>query len=104
MEKVKIENAAKRFLDAWIANKSYDINKRVVTNNVEIGARRQLFKDVLLRRYDIISCSKLSDVSAVLKVQMSMNLRGQMRNKRLQLYAVKVKNDWKIDITSFIRH
>lgn len=104
MEKVKIENAAKGFLDAWIENKSYDLNKRVVTNNVEIGARRQLFKDVLLRRYDIISCSKLSDVSAVLKVQMSMNLRGQMRNKRLPLYAVKVKNDWKIDITSFIRH
>ena len=104
MEKVKIENTAKRFLDAWIENKSYEINKRVVTNNVEIDARRQLFKDVLLRSYEIISCSKLSEVSAVLKVQMRMNLRGQMRNKRLPLYAVKVKNDWKIDLTSFILH
>jgi hypothetical protein len=104
MEKEKIEKAAKGFLDAWIENKSYEIKKRMITKDIDVGAKRQLFKDVLLRRYEIISCSKLSDISAVLKVQMRMNLRGQMRNKRLPIYVVKVKNDWKIDITSLIRH
>ena len=104
MEKGKIEKAAKGFLNAWIENKSYDINKRVVTDEVEIGAKRQFFKDVLLRRYEIISCSKLSAVSAVLKVQMSMSIRGKIQKKRLPIYAAKVKNDWKIDITSLIVH
>ena len=104
LEKVKIEDSAKRFLDAWIENKSYDINKRVVSKDVELGARRQFFKTILLRRYTIISCSKLSDVSAVLKVQMRMIIRGNMRNKRLPIYAVKIKNEWKIDITSLIAH
>ena len=104
MEKEKIEGAAKKFLDAWIENKTYDINKRIVTTDVEVSARRQLFKEVLLRSYEILSCSPLSDVKAVLKVQMNMNLRGNIRSKRLLLNAVKVKNEWKIDITSLIVH
>ena len=104
MEKEKIENAAKRFFDAWIENKSYEITKRMVTKDVDICTKRQFFKAILLRGYEIISCSKLTDTSAVLQVQMSMNLRGKNRNKRLAIYAVKVKNDWKIDITSLIAH
>ena len=104
MEKEKIENAAKRFFDAWIENKSYEISKRMVTSEIGIGAKRQFFKEILLRSYEIISCSKLTDTSAVLKVQMSMNLRGSNRNKRLAINAVKVKNDWKIDISSLIAH
>ena len=104
MGKEKIEGNAKGFLNAWIENKSYDISKRIVSSRVDVGARRQFFKDVLLRNYKIISCSKLSDASAVLKVQMSMNIRGKIRKKRLPLYAVKVKNDWKIDISSLIVH
>jgi len=104
MEKEKIEGNAKRFLNAWIENKSYDISKRMVSSGVDVGARRQFFKDVLLRNYKIISCSKFTDTSAVLKVQMSMNIRGNNRNKRLAINAVKIKNDWKIDITSLIAH
>ena len=104
LEKDKIEKAAKGFLDAWIGNKSYDVNKCVVTTDVELGTRRQFFKDIPLHSYKIISCSKLTDVSAVLKVQMHMIIRGRKRNKRLAIYAVKVKNDWKMDITSLIAH
>jgi len=104
MEKDKIEGVAKQFLNAWIENKSYDINKRVITNDVEVSAKRQLFKDVLLRSYEILSCTQISTVKAVLKVQMTMNLRGKIRSKRLPLNAVKVKNDWKMDITSLIVH
>ena len=104
MEKDKIEGAAKRFLDAWIENKTYDINKRVVTKYVELSAKRQLFKDVLLRSYKILSCTPLSDVTAVLKVELTMNLRGKIRTKRLLLNAIKGRNEWKIDITSLIPH
>ena len=104
MEKEKIEGVAKKFLNAWIENKSYDINKRAITTNVAVSAKRQLFKDVLLRSYEILSCTQISDVKAVLKVQMNMNLRGNIRNKRLPIYAVKIKNEWKIDITSLIAH
>jgi NDP-sugar pyrophosphorylase family protein len=100
----KIENCAKKFLDAWIGNKSVEINKCVVTKDVEIGARRRFFKEVLLRNYKILSCSELSDESAVLEVEMGLNIRGKIRKKRLLLNAVKIKNDWKIDITSLIVH
>jgi len=102
MEKEKIESAAKKFLDAWIENKSHNTNKHVVTTDVELSAKRQLFKDVLLRSYEIRSCAQSSDVKAVLKVQMNINLRGNNRSRRLPLNAVKVKNKWKIDITSLI--
>jgi len=104
MEKDKIEGAAKKFLNAWIENKTYDINKRVITKDIELSAKRQLFKDVLLRSYKILSCTRLSNVTAILKVELTMNLRGKIRTKRLLLNAIKGRTEWKIDITSLIPH
>ena len=104
MEKDKIEGAAKKFLNAWIENKSSNINKHVVTNDIAASAKRQLFKEVLLHGYEILVCTQISDIKATLEVQMDMNLRGKNRRKRLLLNAVKVRSEWKIDITSLIVH
>ncbi len=103
MEKEKIEKVATAFLDAWIKNDEWGLKKLSVSTDVTSSARKTFYKETLLRGYEILNCTKTSDAEAELKVQLSMNIRDRATNRRLILYAVKTKKDWKIDIGRLMR-
>ena len=103
MEKEKIEKVAKAFLDAWIKNDEWGLKKLSVSADVTSNIRKTFYKETLLRGYDILNCTKISDTEAALKVQLNMNIRDRATNRRLILYAVIAKKDWKIDIGRLMR-
>lgn len=104
MEKEKIEKVAKAFLDAWIENNEWTLRKLSVSTEIPQSTKRTFYKEVLLRKYDILDCTAISDTEAALKVQLSMNIRTRATDRRLVIYAVKNKKDWKIDIGRLMRH
>jgi hypothetical protein len=104
MENEKIKKVAESFLNSWIENKSFELNKLSIMTNIESNEKRTFFKRVLLHSYKILSCTMLSDTKAEMKVQMKMAIREKTRDKRLMLSVVKVKNEWKIDLGPLIAH
>ena len=103
MEKEKIEKVATAFLDAWIKNDDWELKKFSVSATVTSSVRKTFYKETLLRGYEILDYTKISDTEAALKVQLNMNIRDCTTNRRLILYAVKAKKDWKIDIGRLMR-
>jgi hypothetical protein len=101
-EEDKVRKSASKFLDAWIKNKSSDINRTSYSANVDFNAKKTLFKNVQLHGYEIISCNAIEGDTVGLHVGVTLNIRGKIRKKRILIYAVKIKNEWKIDMGSLL--
>jgi len=99
----KIEKVAKAFLDAWIKDDEWELKKLSVSAGTTQRDRKAFYKEVLLRKYDILDCTAISNTEAELKVQLGMNIRSRATDRRLILYAVKGKKDWKIDVGRLMR-
>jgi hypothetical protein len=101
-EEDKVRKNASKFLDAWITGKSSDINRTSYSANVDLNAKKTLFKNVQLHEYEIISCDSIDGDKVGLHVGVTLNIRGKIRKKRILIYAVKIKNEWKVDLKSLL--
>lgn len=98
----KVKRNARQFLDAWIKGKSSDINRNSYSANVDFRAKKTLFKNVQLHGYEIISCDAIEGDKVGIHVGVTLNIRGKTRKKRILIYAVKIKNEWKVDMKSLL--
>jgi hypothetical protein len=101
-EEDKVRKNASKFLDAWIKGKSSDINRTSYSANVDFNAKKTLLKNVQLHGYEIISCDAIEGDKVGIQVGVTLNIRGKIRKKRIVIYAVKIKNEWKIDMGSLL--
>lgn len=102
MENQKIIKVVKSFLDAWIKDKSRDINRSSYSENVDVRAKKTLFETVKLSGYEVISYDAIDGDSVGVPVDMALNIRGKARKKRLLIYAIKRKNGWKVDLKTLL--
>jgi hypothetical protein len=100
--KDKVKRNARQFLDAWIDGKSSGINRNSYLANVDFRAKKTLFKDVQLHGYEIIAYEEIEGDKVGIHVGVTLNIRGKIRKKRILIYAVKIKNEWKIDLKSLL--
>lgn len=98
----KVKKIAKQFLNAWIDGKSSDISRNSYSGNVDFYTKKTLFENVRLHGYDILSCEEIDGNKVDIRVDMTLDIRGKMRKKRILIYAVKIKNEWKIDMKSLL--
>ncbi len=104
MEMEKVEKATKQFLEAWQKEKQFDINRLSVCDNITLTAKKVFYTSVLLRTFEIRSMNVSEAEKAEINVRLGMTIRGRKQLKQLQLYAVKRKGTWKIDIEPLMRH
>jgi hypothetical protein len=98
----KVRRNASQFLDAWIRGKKSDITKNSYSGNVDFRAKKTLFENVQLHGYKIIACEEIDGNKVDIQVDVTMDIRGKIRKKRILIYAVKIKNEWKVDMKSLI--
>jgi hypothetical protein len=98
----KVKRNASQFLNAWIGGKKSDITRNSYLGNVDLRAKKTLFENVQLHKYKIITCEEIDETKVGIHVDVTMDIRGKIRKKRILIYSVKIKNEWKVDMKSLV--